>query len=672
MKKILIAVLIVTVAACAPVNKKKYISGIVRENMDLSVNPGDDFFTYINGSWVEQTEIPADKPSYGVFAILQEESEENVKAIIEESASGEFEYGSDEQKVGDLYHSYMDMEKRNEIGVTPLADEFARIDALSGYGDLSAYFAYANKYGFRAPFNLFVFQDLKQPDIYAVYLVQGGLGLPDREYYLKDDERSEEIRSAYVAHIEKMFDLAQVPGGAQAAAEIMDLETRIAEQHMPKEETRNIDRLYHMIPVEELPEIMPDFGWDRFRAEAGIEDIGQLGILMIDYTKALNGIITSIPMDTWKTYFKWSVLNTSADQLTAELDQQDFEFYQKELLGVEEQRPMWRRGSSVVSRYLGEVIGKVYVKKHFPPEAKERMEILVENLLKAYDSSIRELDWMSEETREKALEKLGKFTYKIGYPNKWKDYSTLTIERDDLYGNIQHARLFEYNRDISKLGQPIDREEWNMTPQTVNAYYNPTMNEVVFPAAILQPPFFNMEADDAVNYGAIGAVIGHEIGHGFDDQGSKFDGDGMMRNWWTEGDRERFEQRTGLLVAQYNQMEVLPGLYANGEFTLGENIGDLGGLSIALKAYKMSLNGEEGPVIDGFTPEQRVFIGWAQAWKSKSRDEYLEMQVKTNEHSPAKLRVNGVVRNIPEFYAAFNVSEQDSLYLRSDQRVKIW
>jgi putative endopeptidase len=418
--------------------------------------------------------------------------------------------------------------------------------------------------------------------------------------------------------------------------------------------------------------IMPDFHWDRFLAEAGIGDLDQIGILMMDYARALNGIMTTTGLDTWKTYLKWGVLNAVAGQLTEELDQQDFDFYQKELLGVEEQRPMWRRGTTVVSASLGEVIGKVYVKRHFPPEAKERMETLVENLLGAYDASIRELDWMSEETREKALEKLGKFTYKIGYPNKWRDYSALVIERDDLYGNLQNARLFEYNRNISKLGKPIDREEWNMTPQTVNAYYNPTMNEVVFPAAILQPPFFNMEADDAVNYGAIGAVIGHEIGHGFDDQGSKFDGDGAMRNWWTESDRERFEERTGVLVAQYDEMEVLPGLYANGEYTLGENIGDLGGLSIALKAYKMSLGGEEGPVIDDFTANQRVFIGWAQAWNSKSRDEYLEMLVKTNPHSPPKLRVNGVVRNIPEFYAAFDVSEQDSLYLPPEQRVKIW
>ena len=369
---------------------------------------------------------------------------------------------------------------------------------------------------------------------------------------------------------------------------------------------------------------------------------------------------------------KWGVLDANASRLNEALDLQNFEFYEKELTGTEEQRPMWRRGTTIVSNHLGEVVGKVYVKKHFPPEAKVRMETLVENLLKAYEVSITQLEWMSDDTKEQALDKLGKFTYKIGYPAKWRDYSSLVIEADDLFGNLKRGDLFEYNRNIAKLGQPIDREEWGMTPQTVNAYYNPPMNEIVFPAAILQPPFFNLEAEDAVNYGAIGAAIGHEIGHGFDDQGSKFDGDGVMRNWWTETDREEFKARTSTLVDQYNEFEVLPGLFANGEFTLGENIGDLGGLSIALKAYKMSLDGKEGPVIDGFTAEQRVFIGWAQAWLNKSREEALRLQVGTNPHSPAKLRVNGVVRNIPEFYTSFNIQEQDSLFLETDQRVKIW
>jgi putative endopeptidase len=393
--------------------------------------------------------------------------------------------------------------------------------------------------------------------------------------------------------------------------------------------------------------------------------------LMLDYTKALDNIITSTDIDVWKTYLKWGILNENASRLSQAMGDQNFNFYSKELRGTPEQRPLWRRGVSTVNGTLGEVVGKVYVKKHFPPEAKERMETLVANLLKAYEQSIQELDWMSAETKKEALDKLGKFTPKIGYPDKWKSYD-IDIAADDLFGNLQRATLMEYNRELAKLGQPIDKTEWGMTPQTVNAYYNATLNEIVFPAAILQPPFFDLNAEDAVNYGSIGAVIGHEIGHGFDDSGSTFDGDGVMRNWWTEEDKEEFKKRTSELVAQYDAFEALPDLNVNGKFTLGENIGDLGGLTIALKAYKIALNGKESPVMDGFTGEQRVFIGYAQSWRSKSRDEALRVQINTDPHSPATFRVNGVVRNIPEFYTAFNVQESDSLYLATDKRVKIW
>jgi putative endopeptidase len=393
---------------------------------------------------------------------------------------------------------------------------------------------------------------------------------------------------------------------------------------------------------------------------------------MMDYTKSLKNILQSTSMDQWKEYLKWSVIDANASNLNEAMDQQNFEFYSKELRGTEEQRPMWRRGVSVVNRSLGEIVGKVYVKKHFPEEAKRRMDTLVANLIKAYEVSIKELDWMSDETKTQALDKLSKFRPKIGYPDKWRDYSSLSINGDDYYSNVKSATLFEYNRNLAKLGQPIDRDEWGMTPQTVNAYYNPTLNEIVFPAAILQPPFFDLNADDAVNYGAIGAVIGHEIGHGFDDTGSTFDGDGALRNWWTESDLTEFKSRTEALVAQYNEFKVFPDLNVNGEFTLGENIGDLGGLSIALKAYKVSLNGKEAAVMDGFTGEQRVFLGYAQAWLGKSRDEALRVQVNTDPHSPRDFRVNGVVRNIPEFYEAFNVKPTDSLYLAPEKRVKIW
>ena len=646
-------------------------SGVLKEYMDTQVKPGDDFAAYVNGTWIKNTEIPADKSSYGIGYILHEESEDNVKKIIEGSANGDFEKGSDEQKVGDLYKSYMDTETRDKLGASPLQKDFDKVDAINNYDDLAAYFAYANKYGFSVPLSLFVYQDLKNPTIYTVYTWQGGIGLPDREYYLKDDERSKEIKLEYVEHIAKMFDLAALPDSKKSAEIVMALETKLAEKHMEKEKTRDLVSLYNMFPVDTLSNIMPHFNWSAYLEEAGIKDEKNLGVLMLDYTKALDEIITSTDLDVWKTYLKWGIINENASRLSQAMGDQNFEFYSKELRGTPEQRPLWRRGVSTVNGTLGEVVGKVYVKKHFPPEAKERMETLVSNLLKAYEQSINELDWMSADTKKEALDKLGKFTPKIGYPDKWKTYD-IDIVADDLFGNLQRATLMEYNRELAKLGQPIDKTEWGMTPQTVNAYYNPTLNEIVFPAAILQPPFFDLNADDAVNYGSIGAVIGHEIGHGFDDSGATFDGDGVMRNWWTEQDKEEFEKRTSALVAQYDAFEALPDLNVNGEFTLGENIGDLGGLTIALKAYKIALNGKESPVMDGFTGEQRVFIGYAQSWRSKSRDEALRVQINTDPHSPATFRVNGVVRNIPEFYAAFNVQESDSLYLAQDKRVKIW
>lgn len=668
---LLLSLLVITGCKKEAKIEKELTSGILSENMDTSVNPGDDFTAYVNGAWVKNTEIPDDKASYGIGYILYEESEDNVKKIIEESASGDFAEGSDEQKVGDLYKSYMDLDKRNEIGVAPLGSEFDKIDGISSYDDLATYFAYANKYGINVPIGMFVWQDFKNPTIYTVYTWQSGLGLPDRDYYLNEDDRSVEIRAKYLEHMEKMFSLSGISDSKAAAATTMSLETKLAEKHMEKEKTRDLVALYNMFPVDTLSNIMPKFNWTAYLKEAGLDKQEKLGVLMLDYTKALDAIITSTDLDTWKTYLTWGVIDANASRLNEALDKQNWEFYSKELRGTKEQRPLWRRGVGSVNGTMGEVVGKVYVKKHFPPEAKERMETLVSNLIKAYEVSIKELDWMSDATKEEALDKLSKFTPKIGYPDKWKEYE-FEIKGDDFFGNMRRARLYEYNRELAKLGQPIDRDEWGMTPQTVNAYYNPTMNEIVFPAAILQAPFFNLNADDAVNYGSIGAVIGHEIGHGFDDSGSTFDGDGAMRNWWTDTDKEEFKKRTGALIEQYNQYEVLPGLNVNGEFTLGENIGDLGGLSIALKAYNMALNGADAPEMDGFTGEQRVFIGYAQSWRSKSRDEALRVQVNTDSHSPADFRVNGIVRNVPEFYTAFNVKEGDSLYLAPEKRVKIW
>ena len=677
MKKLLIgATALLFVAACGDATQDaapaRLVSGIDVQHIDTSVRPGDDFFAYVNTGWLEQNAIPADRSVYSTFSVLRDESQSNVKAIIEASASGDFEKGSDEQKVGDLYKSYLDWETRNARGVAPLQAELDRIDSIADYDDLAVYFAETSKRGLGAPFDIGQYADFKDPNTYMIYAWQGGLGLPDREYYLLDDDKSVTLREQYVAHIEKMFDLAGFDNGAEASKTILALETRLANEHLRKEDTRNMVALYNKIPLDELDEIMPKFNWDGLLAEAGLTELDGLVVTMPDYMAALDEIIVSTDLDTWKTYFKWSALNNTASRLTQELDQQNFAFFGKTLQGTPEQRPMWRRGVNIVNGTLGEVVGKVYVKEHFPPEAKERMLTLVGNLVNAYEKSIKELEWMTDETKVEALDKLSKFTPKIGYPDEWRDYSALDIEGDDLYGNLERAALAEFQRSIDRQGGPVDRNEWSMTPQTVNAYYNPPLNEIVFPAGILQPPFFIFDADDAVNYGAIGAVIGHEIGHGFDDTGSTFDGDGVLRNWWTDEDRAEFEKRTGKLVDQYSAFKPFDDLSVNGEFTLGENIGDLGGISIGLLAYQMSLNGEEAPIIDGYTGVQRVFLGYGQVWRGQYRDEALRVQIATNPHSPYRYRANGAVRNVPEFYEAFDVVEGDALYLPPEERVKIW
>jgi putative endopeptidase len=647
-------------------------SGLLPEYMDTTVRPGDDFDAFVNGAWIDATEIPADKSVYGVGYILDEESQDNVRAIIQEAAAGDFAKGSDEQKVGDLFASYMDMETRNKLGTTPLHPELERIAALRDHDELAVYFAEANKIGVNLPFALLQYVDFKDPNTYMMYTYQGGLGLPDREFYFLEDDKSVEIRDAYVEHIEKMFDLAGMDDGAAAADMIMAFETRMAAEHMKKEQTRNMLALYNKIPLAELPELMPNFAWDLYLAEAGVADIDGIVVTQLDHMRAIDSIIQDTSLDDWKTYLSWRLVDAAAGLLTDELDQQNFEFYSRTLRGAEEAEPLWRRAVDNVNGNLGEVVGKVYVSKHFPPEAKAKMQELVGNLVKAYEIRIRELDWMGEETKAQALDKLSKFTPKIGYPDEWKDYSKLSIEADDLVGNMQRSAMFVYEQNIARQSAPVDRGEWAMNPQTVNAYYNPPLNEIVFPAAILQPPYFDLNADDAVNYGGIGATIGHEIGHGFDDSGSTFDGDGVLRNWWTDEDLAEFKARTGKLVEQYSAFKPFDDLSVNGEFTLGENIGDLGGLDIALLAYELSLDGKEAPVMDGYTGTQRVLIGYGISWRTKYRDEELRHRINTDPHAPNMYRVNGVVRNVPEFYEAFDVSEDDALYLPPEERVKIW
>ena len=648
-------------------------SGIELANMDKSVRPQDDFYRWINGTWVDNTPIPDDKASYGSFTALRDKSRDDVKVIIEETAKLEnVEQGSDAQKVGDLYRSFMNTEKLEELGSSPLNPELEKIDALSNHDDIAAYFAETQIIGTDAPFGFYVNNDSKNPTAYIMYVTQSGLGLPDREYYLKEDEKSVEIRNKYVAFVEQMLSLAKIDSAKDDAASIMALETKLAELHWTRVENRNRDKTYNKVETAKLSDLNSDFNWKAYLNHAGVSSEKSLIVRQPSYIEKFGALFKATSVDDWKKYFKWTLINSAANVLSSDFEKANFDFYRKTLAGTPKQEERWKRGVSSVNRLLGEVVGKIYVQKHFKPEAKARMVELVENLREAYRQAIIDLDWMGEDTKKQALDKLAKFTPKIGYPDKWRDYSPLEIAADDLAGNYKRASKFGYQRQIDKLGKPIDKTEWFMPPQTVNAYYNSVMNEIVFPAAILQPPFFNMEADDAVNYGAIGGVIGHEMGHGFDDQGSKSDGDGVLRNWWTEKDLAEFKLRTEKLAGQYASFEPLPGEHLNGHLTLGENIGDLGGLTIAHRAYMLSLEGKEAPVIDGFSGEERFFMGWGQVWAYQYREEALRMQINNGPHSPGPFRANGTVMNMPEFMKAFDVKPGDEMYRKPEDRVKIW
>lgn len=672
MRNYSIACVSILLVAVSCQKKEALTSGIIKNNMDTLVKPGDDFNKFVNGNWEKRTQIPADKASYGAGYILYDQSQKDVKDIIEDAAKASNVKGSDEQKIGDYYASFIDRKTRDSKGVAPIQPEFAKIDAINDYKDLAVYFGRANRLGINTPLALSVYSDFKDPTKYTTVTWQGGLGLPDRDYYVSSDAKMKEIRAKYLVHIEAMLKLAGLENSAVKAKTILALETALASKQMKKEDTRDMIKLYNPYLVKDLNTLMPDFDWSAMLKASGFDKEKKLIVTQVEYTKSLNNIIKSTPIDAWKTFLKWGVIHNAATSLTTEIDNQNFDFFGKTMYGTEKQKEDWERAVTRVNSGLGEIVGKVYVKKRFSPDAKEKMTVLVKNLLKAYSESIKKLDWMSETTKKEALKKVDKFMIKIGYPDTWKDYSKVTIDKNDLYGNTERAVAFEYQRNLDKLGKPVDRTEWQMNPQEVNAYYNPTLNEIVFPAAILQPPFFDMNADDAVNYGGIGAVIGHEIGHGFDDQGSTFDGDGVMKNWWSAADLKAFKLKTKALVEQYNAFKAFPDLNINGEYTLGENIGDLGGLSIAIKAYKISLNGKEAPVLDGYTGIQRVFLGWGQVWANKTREKALRQQIATDPHSPANFRVNGVVRNVPEFYEAFNVKPTDKLYLSPEKRVKIW
>ena len=648
-------------------------SGIDVSGFDKSVRAQDDIYQYVNGVWLERTEIPAEKSNYGAFTVLFDKSQVDLKAIIEESAySMDKKEGTDEQRVGDFYLSFMDSNLTDELGLAPLAEELERIQSVTNRDELLELIAYLKKVNIQVPFDFWIDQDMKKSDQYISYINQGGLGLPDRDYYFEGDEKFQNIRDKYVAYMSDLFSLAKIPEADKKATQIMRMETELAKGHWTRVENRDRDKTYNKYSIKKLEMLTPSFRWSEYIKAADIGNIENMIVRQPSYFEHLNRIYNNFSLADWKDYLTYKLITGSAEFLSKDYVDLDFDFYEKTLSGIEKNRPRWKRAVSGINNVLGEVVGKVYVKKHFKPEAKIRMVTLVENLRESYAERIKQLDWMSPATKEEALKKLSRFVAKIGYPDKWKDYSKLVLKKDDLVGNYRRSNVVEYEREISKLGKPIDRDEWHMTPQTVNAYYNPPMNEVVFPAAILQPPFFNMAADDAVNYGAIGAVIGHEMTHGFDDQGRKSDGDGNLRDWWTEEDAKKFKERSDVMVAQYNQFNPVDTMHVNGKLTLGENIADFGGLTISYYAYQKALDGKQAAVIDGMTGDQRFFVGWAQVWRRKYREEELRRRLLTDPHSPSRYRVIGVFANMPEFYAAYDVAEQDKLYLAEDVRVKIW
>ena len=648
-------------------------SGLALDELSPEIRPQDDLFRHVNGAWLERTAIPDDKARWGSFHLIAEQAEKDVRAIIEEAQQAE--PGSETRKVGDLYTSFMDTERISALGAEPLRPQLAQVDAISSIPELLATVGRLERDGVGGFLGLYVEPDPGNPVRYVPFVLQSGLSLPDESYYRL--ENFAETRAAHRAHIHRVLELAGVADAAHQADRIVALETELASHHWDKVRSRDAVATYNLMSwadVQALVGVDLD-PWLDALAPGRTEAFAEVNVNQPSYLEGLGTLLTEDRLEDWKAWLRLQIVHSAAPFLSDEFVEENFSFYGTQLTGVPVNRERWKRGVGLVEAALGEAVGKVYVERHFPPQAKVAMDQLVANLVEAYRQSISGLEWMSPETRERALAKLDAFTPKIGYPVKWKDYGTLEIDATDLLGNVRRAHVWEHDRQISRVGQPIDRDEWFMTPQTVNAYYNPLMNEIVFPAAILQYPFFDAERDAAANYGGIGAVIGHEIGHGFDDQGSRFDGDGSLRDWWTDADRTAFEERTKNLIAQYDQL-VPQGLSAehhvNGALTIGENIGDLGGLGIALRAYELSLEGGESPEIDGYTGIQRLLLSWAQIWQQKGRDAETIRLLTIDPHSPNEFRCNQIVRNIDAFYDAFDVTEGDRLWLPPEERVTIW
>jgi putative endopeptidase len=649
-------------------------SGVLAQNMDRNVRPQDDFYRFVNGQWLTVTEIPADRSNYGAFSLLQDGAEESLHRILEEAAAAKAEPGSDTQRIGDFYAAFMDEAAIEAKGLAPLADELARIEKLSSKQALAEYIGRAQRHGVTHPFAIFVGIDDKNSTQYIVNLYQAGLGMPDRDYYLSNEPRLRDIRDQYRVYVQDLLALASTPGAERAAQKIFDLETQIAKAHWTRVENRDAEKTYNRHERAELAKLMPGFDWDAFFAGAQVPDekVPAVVVTQPSYFAALDKLIAKTSLDDWKVYLRFHLLNAYAPNLSSAFVNRHFDFNGRVVSGVESLRPRWKRGVATVEGAIGELVGKVYVERHFSPEAKQRVDALVKNLKEAYSQGIDELEWMTPATKQRAHAKLARFTTKIGFPDKWRDWSALEVRRDDPVGNDMRAVAVAFDRDIQKLGGPIDKTEWLMTPQTVNAYYYPPANEIVFPAAILQPPFFDVTADDAVNYGAIGGVIGHEISHGFDDQGRRYDGEGNLNDWWAQEDNDEFGRRAKRLGEQYAKLSPLPGLNVNPDLTMGENIADLAGLAMAYRAYKLSLDGKDAPVIDGFTGDQRFFIGWAQGWARKYRDDEMRKRILTDPHSPSEFRTNAVVKNLDAFHAAFDTKDGDPMFLPPEERVRIW
>ena len=646
-------------------------SGIESSALDPKVRPQDDLFRHYNGKWIAEYQMPDDRSSDGIFRKLHDAAEAQVRQIIENS------HGSGEaQKIGDLYKSFMDTDAIKARGISPIVDDLAAIDGIRNLEEFITVLARLEMRGIGGIFGAAIYPDAMDSNTNILYIAQGGLSLPDESYYRED--QFAEIRKAFVEHVAKMCALVGIADGAKLGSQILELETEIASHHWDQVKDRDATLTYNKYSRAELESLAPHFLFDLWAQHAKVptKALETLVVCEPSFFESVSAMLGDFAAnrDCWVAWLKLNLVSSSAAFLTDDIVQQNFEFYAKTLSGTPQIRDRWKRAVSVTQGALGEAIGKVYVEEHFPEKAKTEMKVLVDYLLEAYRLSIIDLPWMSEATKAKALEKLTKFTPKIGYPDKWRDYSTLEISASDLIGNLWRIAEFDHAYAIAKIGAPVDRDEWHMTPQTVNAYYNPLANEIVFPAAILQPPFFDLEADIAANYGGIGAVIGHEIGHGFDDQGSKYDGDGNMVDWWSDEDRTKFEALTAVLVQQFDALspESTPDIHVNGAFTLGENIGDLGGLAIAYKAWKLALNGAESPVIDRLTGEQRFFLSYAHSWRNKNRPEEVRRRIATDPHSPDEFRCNQIVRNVPEFYEAFGVSENDELWLAAHERVRIW